>query len=133
MGVLLSLQMVGWAKAAEAPANVHDVRSAVPTRVKSDAWARRSGRMYKVHEHRGRLCPPYQNKSYFTVTVIVSDITGGTCGMWLQSPSTSCSVCSPGGSVTIASVWPPPKCMCLASEAIGAFCSSAESLASMMR
>ena len=43
---------------------------------------------------------------YFTVTVTGSDITGGTSGMWLQSPSTSCSVCWPGGSVTIASVWP---------------------------
>jgi len=70
---------------------------------------------------------------YRTVMVITGDITGGLCGMCDQSPSTSCSVCEPGGSVTVVSVWPPPKCTCLASAAIGRLSSSSESLASMTR
>lgn len=30
---------------------------------------------------------------HFTVTVITGDMIGGLNGMWVQSPSTSCSVC----------------------------------------
>src|SRR5262249_39092275 len=105
MGVspLVRLEKVGWAKAAETPARLRDVRSAVPTRtVQRVGTAERT--YVQSFEHRGRLCPPYPLQVYFTVMVIGVDITGGTCGMWLQSPSTSCRVCWPGGSVIIASV-----------------------------
>jgi multidrug efflux pump subunit AcrB len=57
--------------------------------------------------------------SRVTVTVIGCDITGGSCGTWLASPSRSCSLCRPSGSVTGASVWPAPKCRCLKSFGIG--------------
>jgi hypothetical protein len=58
---------------------------------------------------------------YFTITLMTCDMTGGTWGTCDQSPNTNCSVCVPGGSVTIASVCPPPKCRCWLSEGIGAF------------
>jgi hypothetical protein len=35
--------------------------------------------------------------SYFTVTVITGDMIGGLNGICDRSPSTSCSVCRPGG------------------------------------
>ena len=46
---------------------------------------------------------------YFTVIVMTSLITGGLCGAWLWSPSTSWSVCLPGFSSSVASVCPLPK------------------------
>lgn len=48
-------------------------------------------------------------QNYFTVILIRSDMTGGTCGTWVQSASTSCNVCVPGESVMVASVCPFPK------------------------
>lgn len=44
-----------------------------------------------------------------TVMVIRSDMTGLSCGIWVQSPRTSCRVWRPAGRETRASVWPLPK------------------------
>ena len=63
--------------------------------------------MAHLYTSMGQCCSR-NDAAHFTVMVMISDITGGSCGMWLQLPSTSCSVCCPGGSVTMASVWPPP-------------------------
>jgi hypothetical protein len=46
---------------------------------------------------------------YSTVTVMRSDITGVLCGIWVQSPSTSWSVCCPLDKLIVVSVWPLPK------------------------
>ena len=47
---------------------------------------------------------------YFsTMMVIFFEITAGSCGMCSKSPNTSCSVCLPGGRVSVVSVWPLPK------------------------
>ena len=62
-------------------------------------------------ENAGSMLEWLLRSAYRTVIVIGSDITGGTCGMWVQSASSSCSVCLPFGNVTRASVWPPPKCL----------------------
>lgn len=51
-------------------------------------------------------------KIYSTLMVMTSDCTGGSCGMWLRSPNTACSVCLPGGNSSVASVWALPKCLC---------------------
>ena len=48
-------------------------------------------------------------RSYSTVTVILFEATGGSCGMWAWSAMSSCSVCVPGGSSTKVSVCPLPK------------------------
>ena len=57
---------------------------------------------------------------YFTVMVIFFDSTGGECGMWFESPNSSCSVCLPGVSVTVVSVCPLPKCTILSLAGSGA-------------
>src|SRR5262245_47002509 len=44
-----------------------------------------------------------------TVIVIFLDMTAGLWGTWFWSPSTSCSVCLPGGRSMEASVCPLPK------------------------
>jgi len=59
---------------------------------------------FLLRYHFGRLA-----LSYFTVTVMTGDMIGGLNGICVQSPSTSCRVCWPGGSVTMVSVCPPPK------------------------
>ena len=46
---------------------------------------------------------------YLIVMVIFCETTGGLNGKWSASPSTSWSVCLPGGSSIRASVWPAPK------------------------
>src|SRR5690242_7968629 len=37
------------------------------------------------------------------------DMTGGVCGMWSLSPTSSCKVCAPGFRVISVSVCPAPK------------------------
>jgi len=52
----------------------------------------------------------YEPGRYFTSIVITGETIGGLNGTCDQSPSTSCSVCRPGESVSVVSVCPPPKC-----------------------
>ena len=63
-----------------------------------------------VRTAKAYISPQTPIRSYFTVIVTFSDSTGGFCGWCFQSPSSSCSVCLPGLSVNVVSVWPPPKC-----------------------
>lgn len=37
-------------------------------------------------------------RCYSTVMVICSEAMGGSWGIWLQSPKSSCKVCAPGAS-----------------------------------
>ena len=46
---------------------------------------------------------------YGTMTVICCETIDGSNGTWSASPRISCSVCRPGGSSILTSVWPPPK------------------------
>jgi hypothetical protein len=52
---------------------------------------------------------PAENGRHLTVTVTIGDMIGGLNGTCDQSPSPSCSLCWPGGSVSMVSVCPPPK------------------------
>lgn len=69
-----------------------------------------AARAANVSAEQGAARPPVI--PHFTVTVTTGDTIGGANGICDQSPRTSCKVCWPGGSVTIASVCPPPKWMC---------------------
>jgi len=52
---------------------------------------------------------PYCATNYSTITVILLDLIGGLCGIWVQLPSKSCKVCLPGRSSIVVSNCPLPK------------------------
>ena len=54
-----------------------------------DIPAMRNGRIVSIH---------------FTVIVMTGETTGGVCGMWFESASTSCSVCVPAVNSNAISV-----------------------------
>ena len=66
--------------------------------------------MYKKTPALGRGFEILVVMNHFTVMVTFLETTGGSWAKWIQSPSTSWSVCLPGGNSSVTSVWPPPKC-----------------------
>lgn len=94
--------------------------SAIPALSRSNSRALTT----KLDSKKGGLGLPFscvRFHAHFTVTVIFSEITGGSSGTWFLSPTSSCRVCLPGGRVTSVSVWPLPKCLRLSVIGSGMF------------
>src|SRR5580704_330843 len=70
-------------------------------------WA--TGLRFSLGGPRIYLGSMFTSDIHFTIMVIFLDTRGGLNGKCLASPSTSCSVCLPGGNSICASVCPAPK------------------------
>jgi hypothetical protein len=83
----------------------HRRHHAVPHGLRRRDRARREGTVWALD----RDSAARATFVHFTVMVIFFETTSGLNGKCLASPSTSCSVCLPGGNSMRASVWPAPK------------------------
>src|SRR5262249_39255011 len=80
-------------------------------------WRRATGG--KHEQCRAEQCPGIHasERSYFTVTEMVL-LSFGPYDRCAPSANCRLNVCLPGGSFTVVSVWPLPKCRCLSSAGI---------------